>query len=461
MNALLLSCLIAPLVASPLDQGVATEMRYNGSLIKLSRDADGQAVKNFSLYFVMTKQQDGTRQFGYLVNERGGGAWPWPERFGLISLNAENRAANSAQPRLLYDHEGSLNPIRLPYPLLSHSVPLLPGATWKSDNESFEVKQASQAQNRECWQIDVATNFGRKRSLWVEKETAIVVRVEERIFMGQGVEFTLKMQLESLQALDEPALAKTMKPFEQLLKLQSDLKRAENEQKPELSEAQLAIARSAITDIEKAADGTPFGHIAGVAGRDIKLQLQRSDEVFQLAKKLVGQAAPPFVLELLDDNQSVSPKDREGKITLLHFWEYQGEPLAEPYGQVGYLDYLFSRRRKLGVQVYGVAVDAQLGEKDKKQSIVRSVNKLKSFMNLGYPIALDNGDLLGKFGDPRKLGAKLPLWVVIDAEGKIVHYNSGFYKINPDEGLRLLDEVVVKLIQQQREKEIQSDAVKN
>lgn len=452
MNPAVLSFLVAPLLASALDQSPATEFRYNGSLVKSARDADGQAVKNFSLYFLALKPADGARQVGFLVSERGGGAWPWPERFGLMALASDNKTANSAQPRLLYDHEGTLNPIRLPSPLLSHPVPLQGGATWKVENETFEVKQASQLQNRDCWQIDVATNFGRKRSLWVEKESALVVRLEERVFMGQGVEFSLKMQLESSQALDEAALAKTKRPFDQLLKLQAELKRAENETKPELTETQLTVARSVVGDIEKAADGTPFGHIADVADRDVRQQLQRFDEVAQLAKKFVGQPAPDFTLELLDEKQPVTPKDRAGKITLLHFWEYQGEPLAEPYGQVGYLDYLSSRRRKLGVQVYGIAVDAQVGEKDKKQATVRSVNKLKSFMNLGYPIGLDNGDLLAKFGDPRKFGAKLPLWVVIDADGTIVHYHSGFYKINPDEGLRALDEVVVKQIQVQRDR---------
>ena len=51
-----------------------------------------------------------------------------------------------------------------------------------------------------------------------------------------------------------------------------------------------------------------------------------------------------------------------------------------------------------------------------------------------------------KFGDPRKLGAKLPLWVVIDPDGKIAHYHVGFYAIKPDEGLRPLDEAVMKQI---------------
>jgi hypothetical protein len=108
---------------------------------------------------------------------------------------------------------------------------------------------------------------------------------------------------------------------------------------------------------------------------------------------------------------------------------------------------LYSRRRKLGVQVYGIAVDPRFATKNQLSQAQRSVAKLKSFMNLGYPLASDYGDLIGEFGDPRRVGAKLPLWVVIDANGKVAHYSAGFYKINPDEGLRELDDIVVKLIQ--------------
>ena len=62
----------------------------------------------------------------------------------------------------------------------------------------------------------------------------------------------------------------------------------------------------------------------------------------------------------------------------------------------------------------------------------------------------DDGTLLRKFGDPRRVGAELPLWVLVSADGKIAHYKVGFYDIKPDEGLKQLDAEVVKLIRQQR-----------
>jgi hypothetical protein len=40
--------------------------------------------------------------------------------------------------------------------------------------------------------------------------------------------------------------------------------------------------------------------------------------------------------------------------------------------------------------------------------------------------------------------AKLPLWVVINHEGKIADDHSGFNAIKPDEGLRSLDDAMMK-----------------
>jgi hypothetical protein len=63
-------------------------------------------------------------------------------------------------------------------------------------------------------------------------------------------------------------------------------------------------------------------------------------------------------------------------------------------------------------------------------------------MNLSYPIYVDTGELLAKTGDPRTVEADLPLFVVLDADGKVVHYHVGHYEINPARGVEELDGVV-------------------
>jgi alkyl hydroperoxide reductase subunit AhpC len=447
MNVTALFLALASICFSPLDQGAAVELRYTGALVKVDRDSDGQAVKRFSLYCLVEKSPSGGRDIAFWMDERGGGAWPWPERFGQITLGPKLQATNAVQLRLLQEHNGTNNSLRIPRPLFEFADKLQAGASWNNESTGFEVKKVTKIQDRECWQVDVSTNFGRKRTLWVQKDSPLVVELEERLFMGQGEEYSLRMKLESLETLDEAKLAKVKAPLAMLLKLQTDLARPENDQNPELTDAQLAKVTAVSEALEKGAEGTPFGRLASVVSRDVKAQQQRTGELAQLGKKFLGQPAPEFVLNLLE-GKPVTPADRAGKITVLHFWEYQGEPLVEPYGQVGYLDFLNSRRKKLGVQVYGVAVDARFADKAQTLQAQRSVGKLKSFMNLGYPLVADDGDLIAQFGDPRRIGAKLPLWVVIGADGKVAHYSTGFFKINPDEGLRELDEVVVKLIQE-------------
>lgn len=441
--------LAAPLLAAPFDEGSAIELRYSGVVNKVTRDADGTPVKRFTVYCVVAAAKDGQRQLAFAFEERGGGGWPWPERFGSVALDAAFKPKAAVPLRLLYDHEGTPTIIPLPMPLFAAFDQLKAGAEWTQGREAWEVVRQQKVQDRTCWQVSVTTNVGHKRTLWIETGSPLVVSCEERIFVGQGEEHSLKMQLESVKTLDDAQFARVQKPLASLLKLQSDLQRTGTESKPELTDTQIKAADDALPALEKEATDSPFGLLVAAISKDVKSQLQRSGEVAKLAGRFVGQTSPALSLKLLD-RQPFDLAESKGKIVVLHFWEYQGEPLVEPYGQVGYLDFLFSKRRKLGVQVYGIAVDPRLTEPQTAAAALRSVQKLKGFMNLAYPLATDDGTLIGKFGDPRRVGAKLPLWVIITPDGKIAHYHVGFYKVNPDEGLRDLDEVLVKLIKEKK-----------
>ena len=130
----------------------------------------------------------------------------------------------------------------------------------------------------------------------------------------------------------------------------------------------------------------------------------------------------------------------------MHFWQYRGEPLTEPYGQVGYLDFLNNKRKKLGVRVIGVNVDERFSNPQQSAAANRSMKNLVEFMKLGYDLATDDGTILADFGDPRTLGAPLPLWIVIGRDGKVSHYHTGIYNIKPDEGLKQLDDAVIEAL---------------
>lgn len=444
---MLMTVLMAP-GPDIIGDNAALELRYAGTLAKVGRNGTEQPLKKFTLYSVITKQGDGKR-LAYLTDERGGGSWAWPERFGTLDLNAKNAAANGATIRVLADHEGVPHPINIRQPIFEFADKLSEDEEldWTSGQSSYEVaEETKKLKDRECHIVRVSTNNGRKQRLWISKaDKTLLVAAEQQVFMGRGEEFLLKLDLESAKPVDVAAFEKLNKPLQTLLDLKSQFNRPDGETKAELNPEQIASAQKVIGSLEKQAEGTPFATLAAVVNRDVKAQTQRTDDVESLAKKFVGQAAPAFEVTTLD-KKTINSKDLAGKIVVLHFWDYEGEPLAEPYGQVGYLDFLSNKRKKFGIEVVGVAVNESFSDGTKASGALRSVRKLREFMNLSYPIGTDDSTLLAKFGDPRKLGAKLPLWVVINPDGKIAHYHVGFYAIKPDEGLRPLDEAVMKQI---------------
>jgi peroxiredoxin len=451
MSPCVLSLALIPYLASPFDQTPGVELRYVGALSKAGSATDGAAVKRFNLYCAVTREPQEGRRIFHVVNERGGGGWAWPERFGAITLDGQWKPVSGGSIRLLFDYQGNPIAVPLPLPVAGYAAALKTGAKWTEGKESWEVVKQAKMQNRDCWQIQVSTGIGRKRTVWVDVESPLVVALEEKVFVGQGDEHALTMQLEAVHPLDEGQLARDTQAAPALLKLQAALQRGENEFRPELNEAQLKLAADTLPSLQKDAADTPLGALVAAISKDIKGQMQRTDEVARLADKFVGKPSPAVMLTFTDKT-TLAEDAFKGRITVLHFWEYQNEPLVEPYGQVGYLDFLNSRRRKLGVQVYGVAVDGRLGDEQSALPALKSIQRLRQFMNLSYPIATDDGKLIAKFGDPRRYGAKLPLWVVIGPDGKIAHYHSGFYKINPDDGLQQLDEVLVKLIREQKDR---------
>lgn len=444
--------LIAALFGSLFDDGAAVETRYTGALSRISKDADGTAVKRFNLYGAVIAEKNAARDIVFLVSERGGGGWAWPERFGVAGTDAGFKPTGKSAPRLLYEYEGTPVVIPLPLPAMALAGELKQGAKWKEGNQAFEVVKKTKVQDRECWQVDVSTNFGRKRTLWIDVNSPLLVSLEERVFVGQGDEHRLTMQLESTTVLDAARHARDLRPLAGLMKLQAALQRGETEFRPEFAESQLQLVAEVLPALQKEADETPFSALVSAIAKDVKSQTERTGELARLEEKFVGKPAPALALKLIDQ-KPLDTDALKGKIVVLHFWEYQAEPLVEPYGQIGYLDFLYGKRKKLGVEVIGVAVDARLGDAQAASGVTRSIGRLKSFMNLGYQIAVDDGKVLARFGDPRRYGAKLPLWIVIGSDGNVAHYHSGFYKINPDEGLRDLDEVLVKLIRDQKGKE--------
>ncbi len=189
-------------------------------------------------------------------------------------------------------------------------------------------------------------------------------------------------------------------PLSDLLRLQQDLKRADDEKSPELTETQLGAASAALKSLEQQAEGTPFEQLVAAIGRDVNPQSRRSGDVESLAKRFVGKPAPPIQLNSLD-GEPIPAADYAGKIVLLHFWSYEGDPFPpEPYGQIGFLDFLYHRRNKLGRRGLRRGVDRRLADKSLAPAVLRSIKKLQGFMNLAIPHHRRR-DPLGKVRRPR------------------------------------------------------------
>jgi hypothetical protein len=272
-----------------------------------------------------------------------------------------------------------------------------------------------------------------------------VVAVRETVFVGQGQQHELRFELKETKQLSSSETIKTAQAFGAWLEMKSALQRPARHERPEMNDEQLALARKQITELQTAAEGTPLASFAAAAAKDVQNQKGRAGAILALKTAAVGKSLADLKLPELKltelAGKELSTADWKDKVLVLHFWEYRDAPLEEPYGQVGYLDFA-SRKHADRAVIIGVNVDDRLAAEDTRRGAIAAAKRLKSFMNLSYPIALDDGAILKQFGDPRNAGGKLPLFVVIDAAGRISSYHAGLYDIKPEQGLKELEAAI-------------------
>ena len=126
MLAGLLSLLVATPLAAETASGVEAgqQLVYRGTV---SPCADGGAgeqsrqQKTFELtWFVAAADASGAKLY-WLVAERGRGAWPWVERFGVVSLDCAGESAGAAGPSLFYDYGEGESIVPLPLPVVARA----------------------------------------------------------------------------------------------------------------------------------------------------------------------------------------------------------------------------------------------------------------------------------------------------------------------------------------------------
>lgn len=443
MLSQLVPMLLLPVfVAAPAVES-GTQLTYRGTMIAAKGDPV-ETRKTFDLTILVGDSVAENGRLYWTVSEEGRGQWAWPDRFGRINVDSRLGWDLAVGPSLLYDRPEGKSIVPLVSPLLTTENPLAKGLVWNESRLEHQVTGSEKVAERDAWRVEVRSPFGHKRTLWVDKNGPVVVSLLETVFIGQGEQHELRMNLIKSEQLADAELDGALSGFDSFIKLRDRLVQATRNARVDWNEQQLATLKSDLPSITGVARG-PLVAIAQAAELDTKDQRGRSGAVTAIRGKLVGSQVPEFKLEAIDGD-AVTDQGLKNKVTILHFWEYRDSPLEEPYGQVGYLDFLFRKREADGVKVYGVAVDKRLADADERRSAISSVKKLRSFMNIGYPLLLDDGAVLKQFGDPRVTGAKLPLFVVVDAGGKIVAYHVGFYEVERDRGLQALDEAITKAL---------------
>jgi peroxiredoxin len=445
MLHLILSLALAPAVVST-DAALTAPMQlsYRGSIDARGEEPD-KPRKTFDLTLWIIDQKPSGAELFWLVDERGRGEFLWSEHFGRLAVDPRWRTA-AAGPALLYDRGDGRSVVPLALPFLAGDVPLAAGGSFHDDKLEFQVEKISKVAEQPAWKVNVRDSFGPKRTVWVDQRGPLVLNLTERVIMGRGDEYQLKLELVGTEPVAADQLAALTKTIEKLTALRARLNLPQQSQEVEWKSDQLAILREQLPELATMAASTPLTKLVTAAQRDFELQSGRSHAVAELNSKFDGQRVEHFSLKGLGSD-ALSLADLQGHVTVIHFWDYRDEPLKEPYGQVGYLEFMYHRRKPDGLRLYGIAVDGRFADEKTRSAAERGVRKLKSFMNLSYPLLFDSGALVKQFGDPRLLGASLPLFVVIGPDQKILHYHVGNYEVHQDQGLKELDQVVAKALE--------------
>jgi peroxiredoxin len=401
-----------------------------------SAEGEPGGAKKFEMVVVVASA-GGAETMLWTLGEEGLPKLSWAHRFGRYS----GRAADGDHPRLLVRHETGASIVSAPPVMTSAPSALSAGLSWNESEADFTVEGEEQKQGRPAWRVAGRSRFGVAQTRWVDKETGLLLACHQSLVLGQGERYTLTCELAESSQLNDKDLAAAAAQFDAWLALKGKLELKSAEPETIWSADQIALLAKELPPLAESAGSTPLAQVAKDAAEDARDQKNQSGAVGALAKKVLGAEAPKFEFKTLEGGKLASA-DLGGAVTVLHFWTYRDAPLEEPYGQVGYIDYLHRRRKEQGVKVFGVAVDERFDDPETRRAAMASVKRLQAFMNLDYPLLIDGGDQIEKFGDPRAAGAKLPLVIVIGADGKVIHYRAGLYDVDRDRGLHELDAVI-------------------
>ncbi len=441
----LLVCTLSMSIALSDQSLLAAELLvYQGRMVPDDGDAR-TSTKEFTITVLRDRADDGG-VLHWTIRENGRGELSWIAQFGVSKwidgngINLQSSRTSLANPLILFNSENHSSLIPLALFQIADGGKINMDTVWKQGALSYRVIERKQVNGKSFWRVLGFNSFGTKRTVWVSAD-GVINRLEERVTVGQGERHTLDYRLVKREALSDEAREKTVAAFAAFISLRDQLELDLPSKEVVWDDAQLKLLRAQSDKLIDIAKTTTLADLSLIAKKDVQSQNGRRGGVAALMTRALGQVvtAPGFELYRGASFEDASLK---GKVTILHFWDYKDSPLSPPYGQVGYLDFLSRKYADKGLQVVGVVVRPELEDPKQRTRVRASTRKFASFMNLSYPVVADVQGYISELGDPRRAGAKLPLFVVLDKTGKIVHYKVGFYEVDPQVGLRALHDLV-------------------
>jgi peroxiredoxin len=435
---------------SPPAAGVT--LTYSGTIRATDPTADERPVRSFRIHFLVTEVSPGGCKIAWVLEEGSGSPRStWPQRFGSMTFNRALQATGDREaPAIQAERDSMARVIPIRLPLWPDADRLNADARWEENDVRYEVISREQVADRRSWKIGVSNRLGPREMVWVNEQEPVVTRHRELVFLGQGVAHELALDLERSATFAADDLSRQIKSHTTLANLRGPVR----EKLSELAESAvpatselLQQARTAASDIQMALGTGIYVDLARDVVREIQSAVERQKELGKLSDGLVGKQAKGFSLNTTRGDR-VTLADFKGKPVALHFWEYRSEPKIAPYGETGYLDFLWRQRQKQGIAVLGIAVDNRLRDETTRAAARKDIRAFCEFMNLSYPVAFDDAEekVIDRFGDPRAVGGKLPLYVIIAPDGVVAEYHPGLWSKAADEGLKELDERLLRLV---------------
>jgi hypothetical protein len=432
--------LLVSVLASGPSLSAAEWLTIRGSLVPVQEDK-GLVEKSFTIQAMWNESED-ENQLLWTLDEGGAGSWSWIDQFGQLQWDDRGHVlAGSLTPTLRYESAEVRGNVPVGFALPRSDEPMAIGTQWEHEGLKYEVVEAARVAGQTSWMVAVRNNFGEKRTVLASMPAGLIVDAQETVFLGQGDRFRLQYQVAQRRDLATSDWKEAIEDFDRLRQLREQLEWRAHEVERNWSEEQRETLKDSLPQLRSATRTESLATLLRSAEQQARLERGRAGALDEMRRRAISSSLPDFQLEPLGA-PAFDKSDLTKGVTILHFWDYRDSPLREPYGQAGYLDFLSRKYTDQGLRVAGVVVPENADDPQAVRQAGLGARRFANFMNLAYPLYVDQAGLLAKVGDPRVCEASLPLFVVVGRDGKVAHYHAGHYEVDNNRGLVELERII-------------------